>query len=165
VNNEELLQMTIRLTRRGFVKLLAGISAALFTASMAGAALRYLWPKGGEEKGGEEVRIASASEVGPRQIKMFKFNGKAAILIHTVTGFHAYGAVCTHLGCIVNYKEDENQMVCPCHLGVFDPETGDVISGPPPSKLPSIIISQKGDDIFAVAWKDPDYVASLEMYA
>jgi Rieske Fe-S protein len=166
--NDELFKKTITLTRRGFVKILAGITAAVYAASFGGALLRYLWPQtgAGEKKTDEPIKIASASEVGMWEAKMFKFKGKAAILVHTVTGFHAYGAVCTHLGCVVNSKLSETHMIhCPCHLGMFDPETGEVISGPPPSRLPTIIIAKRGGNIFAVKWKDPDYVATLSMYA
>ncbi|MCH8922454.1 MAG: Rieske 2Fe-2S domain-containing protein [Planctomycetes bacterium] len=41
-----------------------------------------------------------------------------------------FTAVCPHLGCSVDYKEDREQFVCPCHNGTFakdgslvDPET------------------------------------------
>ena len=41
-----------------------------------------------------------------------------------------YTSVCPHLGCSVDYKEDREQFVCPCHGGIFakdgslvDPET------------------------------------------
>jgi Rieske Fe-S protein len=41
-----------------------------------------------------------------------------------------YTATCPHLGCSVDYKEDREQFVCPCHNGTFakdgslvDPET------------------------------------------
>jgi Rieske Fe-S protein len=41
---------------------------------------------------------------------------------------------CTHLGCTVNWKEDERVFLCPCHDASFDAE-GAVIDGPPPRPL------------------------------
>ncbi len=46
----------------------------------------------------------------------------------------AINATCTHLGCIVTWKEDQNIFQCPCHDALYDPE-GQVISGPPPRPL------------------------------
>ena len=46
----------------------------------------------------------------------------------------AINATCTHLGCIVTWKEDQKIFQCPCHDGRYDAE-GLVISGPPPKPL------------------------------
>jgi cytochrome b6-f complex iron-sulfur subunit len=54
--------------------------------------------------------------------------------------FYALSAVCTHLGCIVEWKETgipghpEGVIACPCHGSVFS-KTGDVIRGPAPRSL------------------------------
>jgi nitrite reductase/ring-hydroxylating ferredoxin subunit len=36
-----------------------------------------------------------------------------------------------HLGCVVYWSPEREQMLCPCHEGVFDPRTGGVVAGPP----------------------------------
>jgi len=41
---------------------------------------------------------------------------------------------CTHLGCRVNWKDDKQAYVCPCHDAAFGLE-GDVLAGPPPRPL------------------------------
>ena len=46
----------------------------------------------------------------------------------------ALSAVCSHLGCIVNYDRIKDQFVCPCHGGRYD-GNGKNISGPPPAPL------------------------------
>jgi Rieske Fe-S protein len=46
----------------------------------------------------------------------------------------AINATCTHLGCIVTWKEDQKIFQCPCHDGRYDAQ-GRVISGPPPRPL------------------------------
>jgi cytochrome b6-f complex iron-sulfur subunit len=48
-----------------------------------------------------------------------------------------FSAVCTHLGCLVDWRPAENQFLCPCHAGRFD-ANGQVLSGPPPSPLPPL---------------------------
>lgn len=41
---------------------------------------------------------------------------------------------CTHLGCTVNWKDEANAFLCPCHDAKFD-ATGKVLGGPPPRPL------------------------------
>ncbi len=41
---------------------------------------------------------------------------------------------CTHLGCSVNWREDSQEFICPCHDAKFSKE-GKVLDGPPPSPL------------------------------
>ena len=51
---------------------------------------------------------------------------------------------CTHLGCQVNWKEESNAFICPCHDASFDRQ-GNVISGPPPRPL-DVYTDYKVDD-------------------
>lgn len=59
--------------------------------------------------------------------------------------FYALSAVCTHLGCITNWKPDEGIVACPCHGSKFDKE-GRKIEGPAPRPLPrfSIALDDRG---------------------
>lgn len=41
---------------------------------------------------------------------------------------------CTHLGCTVNWKEDAQAFLCPCHDAKFGRD-GEVLDGPPPKPL------------------------------
>jgi len=43
-------------------------------------------------------------------------------------------SICTHLGCQVNWKEESNVFICPCHDASFDID-GNVLAGPPPRPL------------------------------
>ncbi len=45
-----------------------------------------------------------------------------------------YSNVCTHLSCRVNWSDDEQAYLCPCHDAQFD-VNGDVIYGPPPRPM------------------------------
>jgi cytochrome b6-f complex iron-sulfur subunit len=49
-------------------------------------------------------------------------------------GFAVASAVCTHLGCTVQYFGTDRQFHCPCHGSVFSPE-GSVVHGPAPRAL------------------------------
>jgi len=41
---------------------------------------------------------------------------------------------CTHLGCTVNWKDEDQAFLCPCHDAKFDVQ-GKVLDGPPPRPL------------------------------
>ncbi len=45
--------------------------------------------------------------------------------------------ICPHLGCSVQWQNEQNKFVCPCHSGSFTAE-GLRISGPPPRSMDSL---------------------------
>ncbi len=48
--------------------------------------------------------------------------------------FHVSIGLCTHLGCIPAYANEEKKFKCACHGGEFD-ASGEVLKAPPPSPL------------------------------
>jgi nitrite reductase/ring-hydroxylating ferredoxin subunit len=67
---------------------------------------------------------------------MFLFGPRPSMLIHHEDGsYSAFDAVCTHLGCTVRFEPENRRIHCPCHGGVYDINTGAVVSGPPPRAL------------------------------
>ena len=61
-------------------------------------------------------------------------------IVRMPEGFYAVSAVCTHLGCITQWKPDADQIACPCHGSKFKPD-GTKIEGPAPRPLPHFAIS------------------------
>ncbi len=68
-------------------------------------------------------------------------------------GFVAYSQVCTHLSCAVVYDRRANQIVCPCHRGVFDVYEGTPVAGPPTRALPRVKIELRDDQFYATGWE------------
>jgi cytochrome b6-f complex iron-sulfur subunit len=58
-------------------------------------------------------------------------------------------AVCTHLGCTVQYEPQADRIHCACHGGVYNPYTGANVSGPPPKplKLFKVTVNDTGVDV------------------
>ncbi len=85
------------------------------------------------------------------------------ILAWTAEGLVAYSAICTHLGCTASTLQrmegtDFPQLLCPCHSGVFDPQSGAIVkAGPPPRPLPQlpIQIDNQGELIAAGWFEEP----------
>jgi cytochrome b6-f complex iron-sulfur subunit len=132
-------------SRRKFLfACLGGIAAA-----GAGAAIypvyTYLAPnKTGTN--GEKVTIP-ASAISPGDAKFFDFHGETGVIVRKMSGeLIALSAVCTHLGCIVQWQKDKQDFLCPCHGGKYT-EDGVVISGPPPRPLSKLPFTVAGNSI------------------
>jgi cytochrome b6-f complex iron-sulfur subunit len=65
-------------------------------------------------------------------------------IVRTAQGFYAVSAVCTHLGCITQWKPEDNLIECPCHGSKFQRE-GTKVAGPAPRPLPHFALSLTAD--------------------
>lgn len=135
-------------TRRDTLRFLLAGSGALFAATGILAVLGHL-PTGPNV---QAVAIAREGELGENDWRVFNFPDQYAqgILINLPgKGLVAYSDVCTHLSCAVQYIGD-GQLHCPCHEGLFDAATGNVLAGPPTRPLPLIQLALENHIIYAV---------------
>lgn len=125
--------------RRKFLGVcLAGATAAAVVAA-AYPVFRYLAPRPGQL--GADKMVFAVADIPEGEAKFFEYAGSAAVLVKTKTGdLLALSAVCTHLGCIVQWEKDKQDFICPCHAGHYAPD-GTVLSGPPPRPLAKIAFS------------------------
>ncbi len=77
------------------------------------------------------------------------FNQEQQVYIVRIPeGFYAVSAVCTHLGCVTQWKPDadqgKGQIQCPCHGSKFRSD-GSKVEGPAPRPLPHFRISLTAD--------------------
>lgn len=136
-------------SRRGLLRLAVLTSGALF----AGTAVLALLGRIREVRRGTPQPVAQASEIPEGAAHYFEYpdEGDQAVLLHLPGGrFVAYSQVCTHLSCAVFFQPDRNRLFCPCHHGVFDPESGEPTAGPPIRRLPRILLRRDGDTLVAV---------------
>jgi len=132
---------------RRWVNLLLGTGVVASIASFIYPAIRYLIPPLVGESTSRSVVAAKVNELKNNSGKIFKFGSKPALLVRTADGnFKAFSAVCTHLNCTVQYREDLRQIWCACHNGLYDLE-GRNVSGPPPRPLESYEVHVQGEDV------------------
>ncbi len=81
-----------------------------------------------------------ADTIPKGQSRITAMGGTPLIIVHSSNGFRAFNATCTHLGCLVKWDNANNNFFCPCHGGQYN-KNGEVISGPPPSKLKEHIVT------------------------
>ena len=127
-----------RRTRRAFLAA-AGAAGLCYTAALGYPIYRYLASPVEMALNATaitEVTLKDAQKLPAGSVLMFKFGTSPAMLIHHQdNSWVALSAVCTHLGCTVQYEPQANRIHCACHGGVYDPRTGANVSGPPPKPL------------------------------
>ena len=90
--------------------------------------------------------ILAGSAVSFDKNKMYPFNsGKFYISVLEDGGMLALSIKCTHLGCMVQAKDDG--FLCPCHASAFD-KYGEVLSPPATRALDIFPISFNNGDVF-----------------
>jgi cytochrome b6-f complex iron-sulfur subunit len=143
-----------KVSRRNAINLLLGTGITALGAGTIYPIFRYILPPPESSAGTDSVTAAKIGELKPNEGKIFKFGDKPAILILKAGGdpssalsYVAFTAVCTHLGCTVEYRPDLEHIFCACHNGHYD-LNGKVMSGPPPAPLTEYTVAIKGEEIF-----------------
>ena len=134
------------LSRRSFLDTLIGGVAFLLAAGGVYVGARYIWPRSAAAGGGDErVNAGPAQNLPVGAGKKVVYKSNPVWVIHAPFGFVALSAVCTHLGCIVEY--DPKRLIwCPCHAATFDLR-GNVMGGPAPRPLPSYRVAVVGGNV------------------
>jgi len=134
--------------KRDFLKWILSGGVVAFIASVVYPVLAYLKPPSQGEVEVSSVKVGKLSDIPKDSGQIVKFGSKPVILIRTKVGdLRAFSAVCTHLDCTVQYREDLGVIWCACHNGKYD-LNGHNISGPPPRPLAEYRVVQQGDEVF-----------------
>ena len=136
-------------SRRRFLRWLGGLTVVSTAAMIMTPVVAFLIPTSRVGAGGGgKVLVGTTADIPAGAGKVVAMGSKPAIVVSTDQGVKAFSAICTHLGCVVNWNDMIGAIHCPCHDGRFNPATGAVMSGPPPAPLPPITVSIEGDQIF-----------------
>ncbi len=124
-------------TRRNFLRLCgaAGVSAAVLPS----AGCR------GDDAEMQPRRIALADLPQDRRVQIVVRRRPVAVL-RTASGVSAMSLVCTHMGCTLRWRDNEQLYCCPCHEGRFD-AGGEVVGGPPTRHLEVLNVQLDGDHV------------------
>lgn len=116
-------------------KFLGHCLAVLGATALGGAlypAVQYLRPLEAD-KATRKVEV-DLGEIPMGTAKTILYRGLPTLVINTAEGVVAISAVCTHLGCIVKWREERKMLFCPCHAARFALD-GRVLGGPAPAPL------------------------------
>lgn len=135
-------------SRRTVLNWFLSTSIGAFVVSIAYPVSRYLVPPEIPESAAASVTLPfKPDDVKPNSGQLFKFGSRPALLVRTESGeFRAFSAICTHLNCTVQYRDDLAHIWCACHNGHYDLH-GRNIAGPPPRPLEALVVNVQGDQI------------------
>ena len=89
--------------------------------------------------------ITNAANVALKSVGGAVIANGVIVIRASSTVFDALSATCTHAGCTVGYDSRAAIILCPCHGGTYDPSTGAVTGGPPPSGLTKYTATLSGN--------------------
>jgi cytochrome b6-f complex iron-sulfur subunit len=136
--------------RRRFLDIALSGMGLTIVAGLLWPAISYVLPARRRGGGAERVSAGKSDGWAVWEARKVAVRGKPVVIVRNESGFKAFSAVCTHLGCIVHWEGDKREFFCPCHAAVFD-VAGKVVSGPPPSPLPEYGVAEVQGDVIVKA--------------
>lgn len=99
--------------------------------------LNFFFPAALEEPS-SKTKLGTAEFLIPGAVYI---DTKAKIILIRDAGgeYYAQSAVCSHLGCLIRWQEEERIFSCPCHGSVFNVD-GSRVEGPAPRDLDRISV-------------------------
>lgn len=151
------------LTRRGFLKSLAGLAGVIGIGVLVSS---IKLPAGTtpttQKTTTTQTGVAAGSIANVNDLKVdvpvyFDYpSGYPNALLKKADGsLLALSLLCTHVCCECSYYASSNVMYCPCHGSVFD-ANGNVVQGPASSPLPRVQLRVDGaGNVFPTGISDP----------
>ena len=125
--------------RRSFLGICLAGCGAIITAVVSWPLFSYLAPRSSKDV--TKKIILPVKNIPEGEARFIEYAGSSAVILHKRDGtVVVLSAVCTHLGCIVQWQKDKQDFLCPCHGGHYNAD-GIVTAGPPPKALPKIPFS------------------------
>ncbi|RIK78599.1 MAG: plastoquinol--plastocyanin reductase [Planctomycetota bacterium] len=141
--------------------LIGGLTAAMVATwgAILYPVLRFLRPRAATASGALEVVAPfRVKEILQAKNNPFDFGGKPCLVVLTPDGakrlaagqaiqaddLRAFNAVCTHVDCTVKYRQENGDIYCACHEGIYD-LNGRNVSGPPPRPLEAYVVTLRGE--------------------
>ena len=97
----------------------------------------------------EFVRVASASEVPPGEMKIVEVGDKEVVIANIDGKIVCFSNECTHRGGPMGEGVllEGGIVECPFHAGQFNAASGEVVAAPPDEPLPVYPVQVDGDDV------------------
>jgi len=134
-------------SRRGFlINLIYGGGIIAAFGGFLAALLRFVIPSKKPPKM-KKVLVAHFDAIPVGEAKAMEVAGQKIFVVHLEEGYRVLSAVCTHLGCLVQWQSNKQQFFCPCHKGVYKSD-GTVVAGPPPLPLENFKIEVENNLVY-----------------
>lgn len=155
-----------RMGRRGFFQWGVAAIAALFSALLSIPLIGFFASALFRRPPEEWARVCSLDEIRtdvPTQFRV-AFTRRDAFteyreehgvfVIRKGADILAFSNICTHMGCSVRWLDWRQQILCPCHGGMYD-RWGILVGGPPARDLPLFVQRIEWNDLYVANRIDP----------
>lgn len=144
--------------RRRFLNVTFWTATGVSIAAVGLPASQFLVGHAMAKEGGKWVQLGAMSSFDPQAVTRVTYTVRAKDAwreAERVGVLYAYSedegqsyivldGTCSHLGCIVHWKAEDNHFACPCHAGHFTRQ-GAVIEGPAPRSLSQVPVKIEDD--------------------
>jgi cytochrome b6-f complex iron-sulfur subunit len=142
------------INRREFLNFAWLASLGYITVSLAGVTFLFAMPRFKEGEFGGIYTVGPVAAL-PNEDAPPENHPKVKIwLSNNSAGVMALYKVCTHLGCLYSWDNQENKFICPCHGSQFQ-KNGDYLEGPAPRSLDRFVVQLTTPDGEVIAETDP----------
>jgi len=154
----------IPINRREFLNFAWLVSIGFFSVTTAGVTFLFSLPRFKEGEFGGVFTVGTVEALPDPNAQPENFPKVKFWLSNTEGGVLAIYKVCTHLGCLYNWNDQENKFACPCHGSQFQKD-GTYIKGPAPRNLDSFVVRIESAAGELIAETDPETGAALPVPA
>ncbi len=134
--------------RNSFIQRIVIAWGAIISLPLIHVLIQYLIPPEKATGASLPIRAGTVSEFSDGSVRLIR-DGKHAVFVRQTSSgqIRSVSARCTHLGCLVEYLDQERLFRCNCHGSTFDPD-GNNLTGPAVRPLPAQRVEVRGDDVY-----------------
>jgi cytochrome b6-f complex iron-sulfur subunit len=144
-----------RINRREFLNYAWLASLGVLLVNVGGIGFLFSMPRFKEGEFGGAFRLGRASGLPSVDAPPVNNPKGKFWLTRTDQGVMALYKVCTHLGCLYAWRDQEGKFICPCHGSQFEYD-GTYIRGPAPRSLDQFVVQVLSPDGEVLAETDPE---------
>lgn len=129
----------VKVNRREFLNFAWLASLGFVTLNMAGITYFFALPRFREGEFGGISTLGTVAELPPEGAPPVNNPALKIWVTRPSEGVLAIYKVCTHLGCLYGWSDQEEKFLCPCHGSQFQ-YNGTFIQGPAPRSLDTFVV-------------------------
>jgi cytochrome b6-f complex iron-sulfur subunit len=133
--------------RKSFVQRAVNAWLAIGSLPLIYGLVRYIVPPPKASASPIQIAACDRAELSPGAVKLVSSGRVPFFVREDASGaIGAFSAKCSHMGCIVEYLENDRRFRCNCHGSIFD-QSGVNLTGPATAPLRPFRVELRGDDV------------------